>query len=43
MNLYNGEIVDKIGRGLNLLVGIANTDTVAEIDWVTLIPEEKAI
>lgn len=30
----NGEIVGKIGRGLNLLVGIANTDTDAEIDWM---------
>lgn len=30
--LANGEIVGKIGRGLNLLVGIANTDTSAEID-----------
>lgn len=26
--------VGKIGRGLNLLVGIANTDTSAEIDWL---------
>ncbi|OUL31763.1 D-tyrosyl-tRNA(Tyr) deacylase [Nostoc sp. T09] len=30
----NGEIVGKIGRGLNLLVGIANTDTDAELDWM---------
>lgn len=30
----DGEIVGKIGRGLNLLVGIANTDTDAEIDWM---------
>lgn len=30
----NGEIVGKIGRGLNLLVGIATTDTSAEIDWM---------
>lgn len=30
----NDEIVGKIGRGLNLLVGIANTDTDAEIDWI---------
>ena len=29
-----GEIVGKIGRGLNLLVGIAKTDTDAEIDWM---------
>ncbi|WP_220186658.1 D-aminoacyl-tRNA deacylase [Nostoc sp. ATCC 53789] len=43
MNLYNGEIVDKIGRGLNLLVGIANTDTDTENNWVTLIPDEEVI
>jgi D-aminoacyl-tRNA deacylase len=30
----NGEVVGKIGRGLNLLVGIANTDTEAELDWM---------
>ncbi|NES03182.1 MAG: D-tyrosyl-tRNA(Tyr) deacylase [Okeania sp. SIO2F4] len=30
----NGEIVGKIGKGLNLLVGIATTDTEAEIDWM---------
>lgn len=30
----NGEIVGKIGRGLNLLVGIAATDTEAEVDWM---------
>lgn len=30
----DGEIVGKIGRGLNLLVGIADTDTEAEIDWM---------
>lgn len=30
----NGEIIGKIGRGLNLLVGIAETDTDAEIDWM---------
>ncbi|MFM6001894.1 MAG: D-aminoacyl-tRNA deacylase, partial [Sphaerospermopsis kisseleviana] len=30
----DGEIVGKIGRGLNLLVGISNTDTAAEIDWM---------
>jgi D-tyrosyl-tRNA(Tyr) deacylase len=30
----NGEIVGKIGRGLNLLVGIASTDTKAELDWM---------
>lgn len=30
----NGETVGKIGRGLNLLVGIASTDTEVEIDWM---------
>ena len=30
----NGEVVGKIGRGLNLLVGIAPTDTEAELDWM---------
>jgi len=30
----NGEIVGKIGRGLNLLVGIADTDTETELDWM---------
>ncbi|NEQ71975.1 MAG: D-tyrosyl-tRNA(Tyr) deacylase [Okeania sp. SIO2C9] len=30
----NGEIVGKIGKGLNLLVGIATTDTEVEIDWM---------
>ncbi|MFB2971023.1 D-aminoacyl-tRNA deacylase [Aerosakkonema sp. BLCC-F183] len=29
-----GEVVGKIGRGLNLLVGIASTDTEAELDWM---------
>ena len=29
-----GKIVGKIGRGLNLLVGIAETDTDVEIDWM---------
>jgi D-tyrosyl-tRNA(Tyr) deacylase len=29
-----GKIVGKIGRGLNLLVGIAPTDTKAELDWM---------
>ena len=28
------EIIGKIGRGLNLLVGIAPTDTEVEIDWM---------
>ncbi|MGP1384278.1 MAG: D-aminoacyl-tRNA deacylase [Thainema sp.] len=30
----NGKLVGKIGRGLNLLVGIAATDTEAELDWM---------
>lgn len=30
----NGEIIGKIGRGLNLLVGIADTDTDVEVDWM---------
>ncbi|MGK7878425.1 MAG: D-aminoacyl-tRNA deacylase [Xenococcaceae cyanobacterium] len=31
----DGEIVGKIGRGLNLLVAVAPTDTEAELDWMT--------
>lgn len=30
----NGQIIGKIGRGLNLLVGIASTDTEAELSWM---------
>ena len=30
----NGEVIGKIGRGLNLLVGISPTDTEAELDWM---------
>ncbi|MFQ4137136.1 D-aminoacyl-tRNA deacylase [Nodosilinea sp. PGN35] len=30
----DGEVVGKIGAGLNLLVGIAPTDTVAELTWI---------
>lgn len=30
----DGEIIGKIGTGLNLLVAIANTDTEAELDWM---------
>ncbi|MEM8611102.1 MAG: D-aminoacyl-tRNA deacylase [Cyanobacteria bacterium P01_H01_bin.105] len=30
----NGEVVGRIGQGLNLLVGIAETDTVKELDWM---------
>lgn len=29
-----GDVIGKIGRGLNLLVGIAETDTEAELDWM---------
>ena len=29
-----GEVIGKIDRGLNLLVGIKNTDTEVEIDWM---------
>lgn len=29
-----GMVVGKIGRGLNLLVGIADMDTEAELDWM---------
>lgn len=30
----NEETVGRIGRGLNLLVGFAATDTEAELDWI---------
>ncbi|NJP08781.1 MAG: D-tyrosyl-tRNA(Tyr) deacylase [Leptolyngbyaceae cyanobacterium RU_5_1] len=30
----DGQIVGKIGRGLNLFVGISDTDTEAELDWM---------
>jgi D-aminoacyl-tRNA deacylase len=30
----DGQIVGKIQRGLNLLVGIADTDTEAELEWM---------
>jgi D-tyrosyl-tRNA(Tyr) deacylase len=32
--VVDGELVGKIGRGLNLLVGIAPTDTEAELVWM---------
>jgi len=42
----NGQVVGKIGRGLNLLVGIASSDT--EADWMArkclelrLFPDEE--
>lgn len=31
----DGEVIGKIGKGLNLLVGISDTDTEAELDWMT--------
>ena len=44
----NDETVGKIGRGLNLLVGIADTDSDVEIDWMVrkcldlrLFPDEE--
>jgi D-aminoacyl-tRNA deacylase len=30
----DGQVVGKIGKGLNLLVGIASRDTEAEVDWM---------
>lgn len=30
----DGVVIGKIGRGLNLLVGIAATDTEAELEWM---------
>ena len=30
----DGVVIGKIGRGLNLLVGIASTDTEAELEWM---------
>lgn len=32
--VVEGEVVGKIGQGLNLLVGISDTDTEAELDWM---------
>jgi len=32
--IVSGRLVGKIDRGLNLLVGIADTDTEAELDWM---------
>ncbi len=31
----DGQMIGSIGRGLNLLVGLAATDTVAEVEWMT--------
>ncbi|MBL1173694.1 D-aminoacyl-tRNA deacylase [Pantanalinema sp. GBBB05] len=33
--LVDGQVIGSIGRGLNLLVGITDTDTTAELDWMT--------
>ncbi|WP_071516825.1 D-aminoacyl-tRNA deacylase [Geitlerinema sp. PCC 9228] len=30
----NGKVIGKIGRGLNLLVGISQNDTEEQIDWM---------
>jgi D-tyrosyl-tRNA(Tyr) deacylase len=30
----NGQLIGKIGRGLNLLVGLSDTDTETELDWM---------
>lgn len=30
----DGQVVGKIGRGLSVLVGIADTDTQAELEWI---------
>jgi D-tyrosyl-tRNA(Tyr) deacylase len=32
--IVEGQTIGKIGRGLNLLVGITDTDTEAELDWM---------
>lgn len=32
--IVNDEVVGKIGKGLNLLVGIASNDTITEINWM---------
>nr|B8HUW5.1 RecName: Full=D-aminoacyl-tRNA deacylase; Short=DTD; AltName: Full=Gly-tRNA(Ala) deacylase [Cyanothece sp. PCC 7425] len=44
----DGEVIGTIGRGLNLLVGISRTDTIAEVEWMVrkcldlrLFPDEK--
>ncbi|BAZ42024.1 D-tyrosyl-tRNA(Tyr) deacylase [Calothrix sp. NIES-4101] len=45
----NHQIIGKIGRGLNLLVGISHADTDVEIDWMVrkcldlrLFPDDEA-
>ena len=32
--IVDGQVIGQIGQGLNLLVGIAETDTVKELDWI---------
>ena len=32
--IVDGKIIGSINKGLNLLVGIAHTDTEKEIDWM---------
>ncbi|MBD1868709.1 D-tyrosyl-tRNA(Tyr) deacylase [Cyanobacteria bacterium FACHB-471] len=32
--VVDGEVIGLIGRGLNLLVGIADSDTEAELEWM---------
>ncbi len=32
--VVDGNVIGKIGRGLNLLVGITDTDTDSELDWM---------
>lgn len=45
----NGQVIGQIGKGLNLLVGIASTDTRVELEWMTrkclelrLFPDEES-
>lgn len=33
--MIEGKVISKIGRGLNLLVGISPSDTDAELDWMS--------
>ena len=33
--IVDGEVIGKVSQGLNLLVGIAATDTEVELDWMT--------
>lgn len=47
--MVDGQIIGQIGRGLNLLTGIATTDTLTELEWMArkcldlrLFPDENA-